>query len=191
MRCARKTRSACSASRTAPNGSPTLPPYRTWSRHAVAQYKTSGGTALYDGIGLALERLATVKGRRAIVLLSDGKDEDTPGKAPGSKLTSNDIFEQLSKTDVAIYAIGLGKGIDRPSLEQLAAMTNGEAYFPTDVTQLAGEYKRVVEDLRRRYVVGYTSTNSTRDGKWRTVELKSRIDGLVIASRGGYDAPAK
>ena len=56
---------------------------------------------------------------------------------------------------------------------------------------LAAEYKRVVEDLRRRYIVGYTSTNSTRDGKWRTVELKSRIEGLAIASRGGYDAPSK
>ena len=168
-----------------------IAPYRTWSRHAVSQYKTSGGTALYDGIGLALERLAPIKGRRAIVLLSDGKDEDAPGKGPGSKLTANDIFDQLSKTDVAIYVIGLGKGIDRPFLEKLAAMTNGEAYFPTDVTMLAADYKRVVEDLRRRYIVGYTSTNSTRDGKWRTVELKSRVEGLAIASRGGYDAPSK
>ena len=123
--------------------------------------------------------------------MTDGKDEDEPGKGPGSKLTFNEIFERLSKTDVAIYAIGLGKGIDRPFLEKLAEMTNGEAYFPSDVTQLAAEYRRVVEDLRRRYIVGYTSTNSKRDGKWRTVELKSRIDGLVIASRGGYDAPAK
>ena len=73
---------------------------------------------------------------------------------------------------MAIYAIGLGKGIDRPFLEKLAAMTNGEAYFPSDVSMLAADYKRVVEDLRRRYIVGYTSTNSTRDGKWRNVELK-------------------
>lgn len=168
-----------------------IAPYRTWSRHAVSQYKTKGGTALYDGIGLALERLSAIKGRRAIVLLSDGKDEDAPGKGPGSLLTANDIFEKLSKTDVAIYAIGLGKGVDRPFLEKLAAMTNGEAYFPSEVTQLASDYKRVVEDLRRRYIVGYTSTNSDRNGQWRTVELKSRIDGLVIASKGGYDAPSK
>ena len=95
------------------------------------------------------------------------------------------------QTDVAIYAIGLGKGVDKLTLEHLSEVTNGEAYFPSDVSALAGEFRRVVEDLRRRYVVGYTSTNSKRDGRWRTVELKSRIDGLVIASRGGYDAPAK
>lgn len=168
-----------------------IAPYRTWSRHAISQYKTSGGTALYDGIGLALERLATVKGRRAIVLLSDGRDENNPGNGPGSKLTAPEILEQLSKTDVAIYVIGLGKGVDRDFLEKLAAMTNGEAYFPTDVSLLAGDFRRVIEDLRRRYIVSYTSTNSKRDGKWRAVELKSRTEGLVIASRGGYDAPSK
>lgn len=168
-----------------------LAPYRTWSRHAITQYKTSGGTALYDGIGLALERLSTVKGRRAIVLLSDGRDENNPGTAPGSKLTAADIFEQLSKTDVAIYAIGLGKGIDRPFLEKLASVTNGEAYFQSDVSMLAVEYRRVVEDLRRRYIVGYTSTNSKRDGKWRQIELMSKTDGLVFASKGGYGAPSK
>ena len=165
--------------------------YRTWSRHAINQYKTAGGTALYDGLGLALERLATVKGRKAIVLLSDGKDEDAPGRGPGSKLTATDIFEQLSKTNVQIYAIGLGKGIDRPFLEKLAATTNGEAYFPSDVSMLGADYKRVVEDLRRRYIVGWTSSNSTRDGKWRPVELRSRFDGLVITSKGGYDAPSR
>jgi VWFA-related protein len=165
--------------------------YRTWSRHAIAQYKTAGGTALYDGLGLALERLSTVKGRKAIVLLSDGKDEDAPGRGPGSVLTAADIFEKLAGTNVQVYAIGLGKGIDRPFLEKLAAMTNGEAYFPTDISMLDAEYTRVVEDLRRRYIVGWTSTNSTRDGKWRPVELRSRIDGLVITSKGGYDAPSK
>jgi len=166
-------------------------PYRTWSRHAVDQYKTGGGTALYDGIGLALDRLDGVKGRRAIVVMTDGKDEDNPGKGPGSKLTFTEIINRLSQTDVAIYAIGLGKGVDRPTLEQLSNITNGEAYFPSDVSKLSEEYRRVVEDLRRRYIVGYVSTNSKRDGKWRTVELKSRIDGLVIASRGGYEAPSR
>ncbi len=165
--------------------------YRTWSRHAINQYKTIGGTALYDGIGLALERLSTVKGRRAIVLLSDGRDENNPGTAPGSKLTAADIFEQLSKTDIAIYVIGLGKGIDRGFLEKLASVTNGEAYFPSDVSMLADDYRRVIEDLRRRYIIGYTSTNSKRDGKWRQVELMSKTDGLVFASKGGYLAPSK
>ena len=60
-----------------------------------------------------------------------------------------------------------------------------------DITLLADDYRRVTEDLRRRYIVGYTSTNFKRNGQWRTVELKSKTPGLLISSKGGYEAPAK
>ncbi len=168
-----------------------IAPYRTWSRHAVNQYRTSGGTALYDGIGLALERLEGIKGRRAIVVMTDGKDENAAGNGPGSQLTFTEIIGRLAQTDVEIYAIGLGKGVDRQTLEHLAKITNGEAYFPSDVSQLVTDYRRVTEDIRRRYVLGWTSTNSRRDGKWRTVELRTKTNGLVLASRGGYEAPSR
>ena len=56
---------------------------------------------------------------------------------------------------------------------------------------LANEYARIVENLRRQYVIGYTSTNSRRDGAWRAVSVTSRKDGVKIASRGGYFAPAR
>ena len=64
-----------------------IAPYRTWSRHAVNQYRTNGGTSLYDGIRLSLERLEGVEGRKAIVVMTDGRDENNPGTAPGSKAT--------------------------------------------------------------------------------------------------------
>ena len=168
-----------------------IAPYRTWSRHAVNQYRTNGGTALYDGLGLALERLEAAKGRRAVVVMTDGRDENNPGTAPGSKLTFDEIVQRLSQTNVTVYAIGLGAKVDRTTLERLAEVTTGEAYFPADVSMLADEFRRVTEDLRRRYIVGYTSSNSKHDGKWRTVELKSRTEGIVFTSKGGYEAPAK
>ena len=46
-------------------------------------------------------------------------------------------------------------------------MSGGQAYFPDDVSELAAQYQRVIENLRHRYVVGYTSTNGKRDGGWR------------------------
>lgn len=165
--------------------------YRTWSRHAISQYRTNGGTALYDGLGLSLERLEAVKGRRAIVVMTDGRDENNPGTAPGSVLTLDEIIKKLTETNVTIYAIGLGAKVDRATLERLAEVTNGEAYFPADVSTLAAEFRRVTEDLRRRYLVSYTSTNSKHDGKWRTVELRSRTEGLIFTSKGGYEAPAR
>jgi hypothetical protein len=56
---------------------------------------------------------------------------------------------------------------------------------------LPREFHRIVENLRRRYVIGYTSTNSTRDGAWRKVDIRSREQGVTVVSRGGYFAPAR
>ena len=79
----------------------------------------------------------------------------------------------------------------RSKLEELAAISGGEAYFPQDVTSLARDFNRILETLRRRYVISYTSTNSTRDGAWRRVEIRSKKEGVAVLSRGGYNAPDK
>jgi VWFA-related protein len=162
---------------------------RILMRDAVQRYVAAGGTALYDAIGLSLDRLATVEGRRAIVVLTDGRDENNPGTAPGSVRTLPEVLDRLREVDVAVFAIGLGPQVDRGTLERLAEASGGEAYFPATVEDLAADYGRVVEDLRRRYVINYTSTNPTRDGVWRTVTLSSTREGLVFKSRGGYQPP--
>jgi hypothetical protein len=74
-------------------------------------------------------------------------------------------------------------------LTRLAAASGGEAFFPIAVDELASNYQRVVERLRRRYVASYVSSNPRRGGEWRRVEIVSHIPGVAITSRGGYFAP--
>ena len=167
----------------------------TTSREAtlktISEYTAVGGTALYDALWDALARLQQVKGRRAIVLVTDGRDENNPGTAPGSVRTQKEVLELLPQAETIIYTIGLGPKVDRAFLENVAALSSGESYFPDDVEGLRGDYRRVVESLRRRYVVSYTSTNGARDGVWRKVEIRSRLDDVVVTSRGGYFAPER
>ena len=91
----------------------------------------------------------------------------TPGTAPGSVRPFNDVLRLAQEVDVTVFAIGLGANVDRERLEALATTTGGLALFPSDVVALEGEYQRIVENLRRRYVVSYTSTNAKRNGGWR------------------------
>jgi VWFA-related protein len=167
----------------------------TTSREAllktISEYVAVGGTALYDALWDSLTRLQQVKGRRAIVLVTDGRDENNPGTAPGSVHTQSEVLELLSQADTTIYTIGVGPRVDRLFLEKVAERSSGESYFPDDVTGLQADYRRVVENLRRRYVVSYTSTNGARDGAWRKVEIRSRLDEVVVTSRGGYFAPER
>jgi VWFA-related protein len=154
-------------------------------------YTASGGTALYDGLWDALTRLQRVEGRRAIVVLSDGRDEDNPGTGPGSVKTAQEVFDIIRESETAIFPIGLGPNIDRGFLERLAEMSGGEAYFPESAETLRDDYRRVVENLRKRYVLSYTSTNGDRNGDWRNVDIGSRIPSVVVTSRGGYFAPER
>jgi hypothetical protein len=85
----------------------------------------------------------------------------------------------------------MGPNVDRAYLERMGELSMGEAYFPAEVTELEANYQRIIENLRRRYMISYTSTNDQRDGGWRKVEIKSVRDGIVVESRGGYFAPNK
>jgi VWFA-related protein len=161
---------------------------RDISHEAVDAYQTKGGTALYDGVAEAVTRLRSVPGRRAVVLVSDGRDENAPSTGPGSIRSWEEAMDSVRDAEATIYVIGLGARVDRERLEQMASVTGGEAYFTTDVAELEQHYRRIVEELHRRYVLGYTSTNNTRDGAWRRVEINVP-EGLRVRSRGGYFAP--
>ena len=157
----------------------------------LGEYKAEGGTALYDALCDSLLMLKGIKGRRAVVILTDGRDEDNPGTGPGSVRTWDSVLRLLQDQDVTMFPVGLGTKIDPERLNLLATFSGGQAYFPQEVTELAAEFERVTENLRHRYSVGYTSTNATRDGKWRSVEIRTRQSGIRITSRKGYFAPAR
>jgi Ca-activated chloride channel homolog len=162
---------------------------RDGAHAALANYTPKGGTALYDALQLSMQQLRTTEGRRVIVVVTDGRDENAASTAAGSVATWEMVIGAAQAMDATVYAIGLGSRVERGRLQQLADLTGGEAYFTDDLKTLDDQYRRVVEDLRRRYVLGYTSTNGKRDGAWRTVELRSLAKPVHLRSRGGYPAP--
>lgn len=165
---------------------------RSASNQAIDSYKTGGGTALYDAVSNALSRLEHTEGRRVIVAMTDGRDENNPGTAPGSTHTLAEVTHQLKESATTVFTIGLGTKVDAAALNDLAGLSGGRVLLPQDVSELGTEFQRVVEDLRRRYVVGYTSTNGVRNGQWRNVSitLKSAPE-VTVRSAGGYNAPER
>jgi VWFA-related protein len=164
---------------------------RDLSHEAIDAYTTTGGTALYDALADASGRLATVDGRRVIVVVTDGYDENGPSTGPGSTRSWDEALDAVADAQAIVYAIGLGTRVDAERLQQVARLTGGEAYFTTDVGELEQHYRRIIEELHRRYVIGYTSTNSARDGAWRTVEIQAHDESVRIRTRGGYYAPGR
>jgi VWFA-related protein len=164
---------------------------REASVQAIDAYVANGGTALYDALYDSLAQMAKVEGRRVVVVVTDGHDENAASNGPGSLRTWEDVLFKLAQVEATVYAVGLGGRVNRSHLQQLADLSGGAAYFPADVTKLAADYYKILDELRRRYVIGYESTNRARNGDWRKVDIRARQESVKVRSRGGYFAPAQ
>ena len=71
-------------------------------------------------------------------------------------------------------------------LAELAQYTGG--MFFENTNNLSEGFQRIETDLRNYYLIGYTSTNDTYDGRFRTIQVKVQRPGVTVASRKGYFA---
>ena len=162
---------------------------RSWTIDAIDKYSALGGTALYDALWGSFQTLKGVAGRHAVVVVTDGRDENNPGTAPGSVHTFDEVLALGKQVGASVFAVALGTKVDTKILDQLVQASGGQTYVAADAEGLSDQFRKVVEDLRRRYVLGYTSTNSIHDGTWRTVEIRPKTAGRVVVTGGGYFAP--
>ena len=121
--------------------------------------------------------------------LTDGRDENNPGTAPGSTHTLEEVIALGRSVGAMVFPIGLGSKVEREVLDRLANESGGTAYYASQTDGLPEQFRQIVENLRRRFVVGYTSTNAAHDGLWRSVEIHARGGALAVSSAGGYFAP--
>lgn len=167
---------------------------------AIRATTARGGTALYNGIYLTLKELAQRRGtptdrRQAIAVLSDGEDT-------ASLVGLDDVMDAARRAGVAVYTIALRSAIDiRESsrdgvqtaeygMRALARETGARSFFPGQITELAGVYDTIADELAAQYALGYTSTNQAQDGEYRRVQVQvANVTGAKVRTRSGYIAP--
>ena len=148
------------------------------------------GTALFDSLyAVATEKFAEpARERRAIMLFSDGEDNT-------SAHDLLDAIEAAQTADAPIYTVRYtetkrGQLTSRNrygmrEMDRLAAETGG-ASFDASKDDVAGSLRRVAEELRSMYDVGYISTNTSRTGGFRKVEIRVKKPGLTVRAKPGY-----
>jgi Ca-activated chloride channel family protein len=145
----------------------------------LAGLKAERGTSLWDTIIFTEFYFNGVKGQRAMLLLTDGRDES-------SRFTFEDALEDARRAGVTIYTIGLGDDIEKRKLTKLSEETGGRAFFIKSAAELPAIYSTIQEDLRSQYLVAYQSTNTGLDANFRTVELKVDRPGVEVKTLHGY-----
>ena len=151
-----------------------------------------GWTAMYDALGVYLDGATEDDGRTVLVLYTDGGDTR-------STLAFGDVMTLIRASDVTVHAVGFlehqpanSRAVQRMQLLQIAEAAGGQAFFPSAMKDVESAYDKIVAQIRAQYSLGYSSTNTKYDGRWRKVEIKVRradLRGTRVQSRRGYFAP--
>ncbi|MBI1747399.1 MAG: VWA domain-containing protein [Acidobacteria bacterium] len=163
---------------------------------------------LADAVSFVLERVEEIEGKPAVILLSTGLDTF-------SKVTYDFALKKTQNTNAVIYSVGIGQSNRMRQepymrgetsiefsqadnrLRSLSEYSGGAAFFPRFTSEFRNIFADISARLRHMYSLGYVSSNTKKDGKFRKirVEVNANVAGhgksekLKVAHRKGYIAP--
>jgi Ca-activated chloride channel family protein len=149
----------------------------------LAKLRADESTALYDAIVYSLYNFLGVKGQKALVLITDGKDTS-------SKFSFDQALEYARRAAVPIYGIGIGISgaeIDtRYKLGRFCSETGGNVYYIERAEDLRKIYTDIQNELRSQYILGFYPADGIKPGsKWREVSVQVG-EGKAKTIRGYY-----
>jgi Ca-activated chloride channel family protein len=146
---------------------------------SLAGLKAERGTALYDTLIYSFYYFNGVKGQRAILLVTDGRDED-------SRFTFEETLETARRAGITLYAIGLGDDVEKRKLSRLCEETGGRAFFLKRAADLPAIYAAIQDELRSKILLAYQSKNTSTQDAFRTIEVKLDMPGVEVKAPRGY-----
>jgi VWFA-related protein len=162
--------------------------------HGVHELRPGGGTALYDALYFAcrdklLKAPKSVTVRRAIILLSDGDDNQ-------SHVTREEAIEMAQRAEAVVYTISTNvSGTTGPGdkvLDRIADATGGRPFHPFQIRDVANAFAEIQDELRSQYAIAYKPADLKSDGHYRTIEIEANDrKNFRVRSRRGWYAPVQ
>jgi len=162
--------------------------------HGVHALRPGGGTALYDALYFAcrdklLKAPKSLTVRRAIILLSDGDDNQ-------SHVTREEAIEMAQRAEAIVYTISTNvsgsKGAGDKVLERIADATGGRPFFPFQIRDVANAFAEIQDELRSQYAISYKPADLKSDGHYRAIDIEANDKkNLRVRSRRGWYAPTQ
>lgn len=157
----------------------------------IDHIRVGAATALYDAIYLAARALDHRKGRKVIVLITDGGDTI-------SKIDYKEAVRAAEEAEAIVYSIiivpiesSAGREIGgEHALIQLSEDTGGKYYYATSAAQLDDAFHKISDELRTQYLLAYYPSQRTSLSEFRRIEV--RVAGVPDAAayrvrhRAGY-----
>ena len=163
---------------------------------ALRGVRSGGETSVYDALQIGINEMRSARnGKRIILLVSDGYDTR-------SKINMDQALEQLKRSQLQLYAIGIDDDDNDPlvlrqpryhvylfMLGELTGASGGQTFrmYTGRNYALDSIAALILEELHNQYTLGYYPS-TPKDGSWRTIQVKVDRPGAVVRSRAGYYA---
>jgi len=181
---------------------------------AIRRVRSGGGTSLYDAVDMIVtQRLNKIRGRKALVLFTDGVDTTSAGATYESTLhaaqeldalaysikynTMDDVSESSREIDAGqrnSLDLRTAKGeklsvayerADR-YLRLLADKSGGRFFYAASPKHLEEIFSRIAQELREQYSLGYYPKNRDTSVSQRSIKIKVDAPGAVVRARRNY-----
>jgi Ca-activated chloride channel family protein len=139
----------------------------------------NNGTKLYDAVEFAYQSLRRTRGRKAIILFTDGDDT-------WSKATRKSTLNDATELDALVYTIRYGDSPSIAYLSTLAEKTGGRFYQAADIETVRQSFNAIAEELRRQYSIGYYPKESAHRGEERSIKVKVNRSNVGVRTRKSY-----
>jgi VWFA-related protein len=144
-------------------------------------------TAIYDAVKSSCARLSageeSSRNRRALILITDGEDNS-------SHIKIDQAIDAALQSEVVIFALNtsMAPGYTDPFLQKLTASTGGRVLHARGTGELKSAFRKVNEQLRNQYLLGYKPENWQADRSFHKIRLIARRFGVQVHCRKGYYA---
>jgi Ca-activated chloride channel family protein len=172
-------------------------------RQAILRTERGDGTRLFDAVDQVVNKeLHRIEGRKAIVLFTDGVD--TSSRSGRYYYTMRDVeesgalvypvkYDTYSDLDIADQgSANRGLGTSRAEYDRGdrylrdLARVSGARVYDAGQHNLDYAFRRVAEELRRQYSVGYYPKKIPQPGDRRTIKVRVNKPELVVRTRDSY-----
>jgi len=157
----------------------------------IDRIHTGAATALYDALCLGSQALDRRRGRKVMVVITDGGDTV-------SRYDYRDAVRSAQEAEAIVYSIivvpveasaGRDTGGEH-ALIQLSEDTGGKYYYASSLPQLDSAFRQISEELRTQYLLAYYPSERLSDSEFRRIEVTvhgaSDIADFHVRHRMGY-----
>jgi Ca-activated chloride channel homolog len=141
-----------------------------------------GHTEIYASLCRAVDEFRSVKGRKVILILSDGENRPfytytgKPHRDFGTKIYSyTEPVRDCQQEGISVFAVNFGRGGERKDvhLKDIALQTGGALFDAGDGGELAKVYSKIVGQILNEYLLTYSATMDPADKKYVKIKYDS------------------